>query len=507
MACTRKSFSVKEKAEIVFKIEKGSKQADICREYSLQKSTVATIWKNRETIKRAYEQNTTKVKKLRKPTRDDVDSALLKWFTLQRSRNVAISGPLLQVKANEFAKLFDIEDFACSQGWIDRFKKRHNITFGAICGEAADVDISLTDAWTETFWQEIRKDYNDNDIFNADETGLFYKMTPNKTHKFKKEKCVGGKQAKDRITVLVCANMTGNEKRKLLVIGKSARPRCLKNVKHLPVTYKSNKKAWMTSDIFEEHIRSWDKELRNKNRKILLLVDNCPSHPELKNLTNIKLVFLPPNTTSILQPMDQGVIKNLKLYYRKSLIIRMIDCLDRGEKFTINVYDAINLIAKAWLSVTQKTILHSYFHSKLAVKPANEEDAEEDIPLFEWLQKNQLEVKILPEKNIILDYAECDNDLIICEYPADEDIAASINNNDLAVDEEDEESDSDNEECHPMPTTTDAMTAVKIVTRFLQNNDADPSTINSALIIENEIDRLILSKRVRQTKVTEFFST
>ncbi|XP_066149867.1 uncharacterized protein [Euwallacea fornicatus] len=57
-----------------------------------------------------------------------------------------------------------------------------------------------------------------NDIFNGDETGLFYKTTPNKTLKFKGEKCAGGKQSKERITVWVCANMTGTEKRLLMVI-------------------------------------------------------------------------------------------------------------------------------------------------------------------------------------------------------------------------------------------------------------------------------------------------
>ncbi|GBL87492.1 hypothetical protein AVEN_118415-1 [Araneus ventricosus] len=58
-------------------------------------------------------------------------------------------------------------------------------------------------------------------FFNADETGLFYKLTPNKTLNFKGEKCVGGKLSKVRITILVCSNMNGSEKKKLTVIGKS----------------------------------------------------------------------------------------------------------------------------------------------------------------------------------------------------------------------------------------------------------------------------------------------
>ncbi|GBM47482.1 Tigger transposable element-derived protein 6 [Araneus ventricosus] len=113
--------------------------------------------------------------------------------------------------------------------------------------------------------------------------------------------------------------MNGSEKQKLTVIGKSQKPRCFKNVKKLPMDYKSNKKAWMTSDLFQKYLRQWDKELTKKKRKIVLLIDNCTAHIVPSNLQWIKVVFLPPNTTSVLQPMDQGVIRNLKCHYRKQL--------------------------------------------------------------------------------------------------------------------------------------------------------------------------------------------
>jgi hypothetical protein len=63
----------------------------------------------------------------------------------------------------------------------------------------------------------------------------------------------------------------------------------------------------MTSDLFEAKLTHWDRELRLQKRKITLLLDNCPAHPVLEKLKNIKLVFLPANTTSMLQPMDQEV--------------------------------------------------------------------------------------------------------------------------------------------------------------------------------------------------------
>jgi hypothetical protein len=119
-------------------------------------------------------------------------------------------------------------------------------------------------------------------------------MLPDKTFKFKGETCSGGKMSKERLTVLVCANMTGTSKKKLFVIGKSKTPRCFKNVKSLPVIYEANKCTWMTSELWDRFLRKWDSELKRKREKILLLVDNCPSHTKLNDLHCIKLVFFTP---------------------------------------------------------------------------------------------------------------------------------------------------------------------------------------------------------------------
>ena len=59
-------------------------------------------------------------------------------------------------------------------------------------------------------------DYDPRDIFNADETGLFFKCMPDKTITFREDKCFGGKRITERVTVLLCANMTGTEKLKPL---------------------------------------------------------------------------------------------------------------------------------------------------------------------------------------------------------------------------------------------------------------------------------------------------
>lgn len=149
---------------------------------------------------------------------------------------------------------------------------------------------------------------------------FFYKFLPDRTLQMKGEKCHGGKRSKERLTLMVAANMSGTEKLPLLVIGKFENPRCFKGIESLPVIYRANKKAWMVSFIFEEWLRNLDRRFLREKRKVLLFVDNCAAHPKVLNLKSITLNFLPPNTTSLLQPMDQGIINNLKIKYRQRLI-------------------------------------------------------------------------------------------------------------------------------------------------------------------------------------------
>jgi hypothetical protein len=100
-----------------------------------------------------------------------------------------------------------------------------------VSGESRAVNCETTAEWLSTVWPKMREGYPDSDIFSADKMGLFFTLTPERTLKFKGEKCIGGKLSKDRVTVLVCANADGTKKRKLFEIGKSQNPRCLKNIK------------------------------------------------------------------------------------------------------------------------------------------------------------------------------------------------------------------------------------------------------------------------------------
>ncbi|GBM44885.1 Tigger transposable element-derived protein 4 [Araneus ventricosus] len=96
--------------------------------------------------------------------------------------------------------------------------------------------------------------------------------------------------------------MTGEEKLKMLVIGKSKSPRCFKGIKSLEVKHEFNKKLWMASEIFDRWLKALDKQMGQQHRKIALLIDSYPIHSPKdygEKLKNVNVIFFPPNCTKI----------------------------------------------------------------------------------------------------------------------------------------------------------------------------------------------------------------
>lgn len=496
----RKSFSLNEKLKIIEAIESGKSQSTMCKTLNLNKSTVSNIWVNRSKIKNEWHKNAKK-KKLRSSSRPEVDTMLLTWFQQQRANKIPVSGAMLQLQAEEFGKLSG-GDFKCSSGWLDRFKKRHAIVFGKISGESGSVDKTITDQWLADIWPSLSNGYSPDNIFNADETGIFYKLTPDKTHKFRGEKCFGGKLSKERITVMLCANSSGSEKRKPLVIGKFQKPRCFKNTRTLPVDYTFNKKAWMTSSIFENYVKKWDLELNKEKRQILLLIDNCPAHPHIE-LNNIKLAFFPPRSTSVLQPMDQGIIWSLKQTYRKELLLKILEMQATDRNVSISILDAIIILHNSWTKVSTETI-RNCFHRAGLIKNADSEvlndsfDLEDNLPLSQLLKMDMF----LHENIQFKDYVYVDKNVTTTEHPISNqtlvDEVMRECGEEVLSDSEDDETDME------VISTKEALTCVGKLQNFFQSQTDKKDFLDNL----NKMHRFLLYQFMHntsvQTKITDF---
>nr|XP_047142836.1 tigger transposable element-derived protein 4-like [Hydra vulgaris] len=216
----------------------------------------------------------------------------------------------------------------------------------------------MTASWNETTLPTLLLNYKLENIFNADEFGLFYQCLPNKTYHLSQEKCIGGKNSKVRLTGIAGGSATG-EKLPMFVIGKSKNPRCFKHIKQLPCTYKNQLKSWMTGDLFTEWVMKLDSFFCAQDRKVALLVDNCSAHPHIEGLSNINLIFFPPNTTSVLQPMDQGVIRSLKAHYRHKIVRLCIKAVDNNELMPkISILQAMKDLVSSWNAVSKETVIN-----------------------------------------------------------------------------------------------------------------------------------------------------
>lgn len=229
--------------------------------------------------------------------------------------------------------------------------------FKKVCGESGSVDDAVCLDWHGKL-KTLIENYDARNIFNTD--GLFFQCLPDKTLTFKDEKCHGGKHSIERLTVLLAVNKDGSEKLKPLVIGKAMKPRCFKGVKSFPTDYRANKKAWMTTELFNNWLLTVNGDMKRRKRKILLFLDNCTVHNSPPTLSNVELYFFPPNTTSQLQPLDQGIIHNFKTFYRKEIVKLVLESLDKQLTANITVLIAILLIDKAWRAVTPLTILNCF---------------------------------------------------------------------------------------------------------------------------------------------------
>ena len=159
-------------------------------------------------------------------------------------------------------------------------------------------------------------------VYNADETGLWWRLTPSTSlNAVGKTQAANFKKAKDRVT-LACANASGTHRLPLMFINKSQKPRCFKHmdIDNLPVLYYAQSRSWMdctllTDWFHKRFVPSVKKFCRDRGieEKVLLLLDNAPSHPSSASLVSedgkVKTVFSPPNTTSVIQPMDQRVLE------------------------------------------------------------------------------------------------------------------------------------------------------------------------------------------------------
>ncbi|XP_064117867.1 tigger transposable element-derived protein 1-like [Macrobrachium nipponense] len=252
-----------------------------------------------------------------------MESALAFWIKDCRKKNVPLDSNIIRQKARQIYQ--QLSTPTASQG-----------------------DKEAAAKYPQAFMKIIQeKGYRPEQVFNMDGTGLFWKKMSSRTYLMKDEaKASGFKAQKDRVTLLMCGNAAGFILKPGL-INKAANSRALKNKNKalLPVFWMHNPKAWITKVLTEywfhqsfiPQVRQYLADL-DINFKVLLIKDNASGYPLDLYSKGVQLEFLPPNTTSLLQPMDQGVIRAFKALYTGNSLQHLVDAMDRNSEFTLKDY-------------------------------------------------------------------------------------------------------------------------------------------------------------------------
>lgn len=275
-----------------------------------------------------------------------------------------------------------LENFGASLKWARNFISRHGMSSIVLHGEAGSVD----DEAIADDMEAIRAaclNYEIDNIFNVDETGIFFRLLPKNTYLSTSEnrKTARGTKsmkAKDRVSAYMCTNATGTGKVPMSIIGKSKNPRCFR-IGPCPIKYFSQANAWSDSatfklwwlEVFIPFIRHWT------HQPVLLLMDGCASHEDLVDPRGqITMMTYPPNCTSKHQPQDMGIIAATKRYYRRRFLAmrtstmtvvhklreeakkrKMVaGTMGLAEGHPAHVLDAAELMEAAWKDVTAETI-------------------------------------------------------------------------------------------------------------------------------------------------------
>ena len=317
----------------------------------------------------------------------------------------------------------------------------------------------------------------------------------------------------------MAAGNAKGERLPMFVIGKSKNPRCFKGVKRVPCCHQAQQKSWMSSELFEEWVKELDRNFGSKKRKTALMIDNCHAHPDGPALEWIELIFLPPNTTSVTQPMDQGVIRGIKTKYRSLAVKKQITALEKGSQLPkFSILTAMSMLTKAWSSIANGTFTNCFKKSEilevsmeralnddddpfasLDVEENVMEDLENDLEVTK--EKFKMNLKLTVEELVDIDFK-----ISVPGTVSDAHIIAEVTGR---AHDANDEADSDNEEqpteCLTKPSFNDVMNSITILEGYSLFSNFCDDLMKALKEVNRAIDLGRLSNK-KQSNIEDFFN-
>lgn len=316
--------------------------------------------------------HTLKAKRSRPAKWPELEAALIHWIDHARGKT-PITHEVIREKARFFWTQIPTYEGqpmpSFSNGWLDAFQRRGSIRSRLNAGEDGSTTPESANQAVLPNLQALSA-YQPKDIFNCDETALYWRRIPDQNLATTN---LPEKKQQSRISALFCCNSNGSEKLPPWFIGTTQKPRAFTaaqiNINNFNLQWRSNTRAWMVSEIFEEWLRWFDNQM--VHRKVVLLLDNFSAHESavktINNssspLQNTLILWLPGNSTSRFQPLDRGIIRTWKAYWKRQWVKFMVAEFDAGRDpiQSMNVLRALKWAVQAWqFEVSAQTITNCF---------------------------------------------------------------------------------------------------------------------------------------------------
>ena len=502
---------------------------DIAKTYKIGKTQASSLLRDERMLRKEYENFQGKgfkhVNRSSHQKFKPINEVLYSWFKKCEASGIYVNGPLLIEEAMNIKKSLnrpELESFKASNGWLDKWKLSYGIKEKQISGESLEVSTTTIESWIERI-QELCKGYDDKDILNMDESGCFFKALPTKGFALKGKKSKGGKKSKQRMTVAFFVSAAGGKVGKPIVIWKSKTPRCFKKAIAADtlskIMYFSDQKSWMQVEIMEKILETLNNQMVKEKRKVILFLDNATIHPPslVDKYSNIKVVFLPKNTTSRLQPLDAGIIHSFKSKYRMKLMRFVIartkeDVLASEIAKQVDVLQAIEWVAKAWEEVSTNTIKNCFKKCGFDQNSYGNDDEKILDDEFKALFDELADSSMTPEEYIDFDIETCSSapavnaDEVDWKVSSVEKCVNEYLRNEAGIEEDRESDESEDEvqEVEVVPEEISSHDALIIIDKLMNLKELNSDERSSLSSIKDKLETVRINCK-KQSSIEQFY--
>ncbi|XP_019500746.1 PREDICTED: tigger transposable element-derived protein 3 [Hipposideros armiger] len=459
------ALSLAEKIQVLELLDESKmSQSEVARRFQVSQPQISRICKNKEKLLADWCSGTAnrERKRKRESKYSGIDEALLCWYHIARAKAWDVTGPMLLHKAKELADIMG-QDFVPSIGWLVRWKRRNNVGFGArhVLSPPFPPEPPPPGLTSQTQPPLSLKDFSPEDVFGCAEVPLLYRAVPGR---------VG---ACDQVQVLLCANSRGTEKRRVLVSGLHAAPRCFFGVSSeaLPASYHPD-----LGIPWSEWLAQFDRDMGRQGRQVALLLaaQVVEELAGLPGLCHVKL--LPLSAASSTPSLPSSVVRAFKAHYRHRLLGKLaaVQSERPGTSLAeagagITVLDALHMAAAAWAKVPPQLIVSSFIQEGLApckTLPLSPDKASEMPPLPRGLSHEEFSRFVDLEG---------------------EEPVSGMCKEELGTEDEQEAS---KDGFEPLPTKADALRALGTLRRWFECNGTSPELFGKFYACEEEVERL-----------------